>query len=252
MLSAAAIALAGGVAIIVGVLIGAIGIGGVLLVPMLTYVLGVSIHVAIATAMFSYLFSGAIGAFEYARRGSVQWHRGLWLCLGGMPGAYFGAMITWLTPGAVLEGVIGLLVLLSGLRAWRLQVEDGGADASLAPGWLLVIGVATGFASSITGTGGPLVLVPVLIWLKVPVLIAVGLSQIIQIPIALLATGGNLVFGQIDFRLGLGIATMLVVGVLFGARLAHRVSHDVLKRFIAIALLLVGMAMLIRTASSLF
>jgi hypothetical protein len=112
--------------------------------------------------------------------------------------------------------------------------------------------VATGFASSITGTGGPLVLVPVLIWLKVPVLIAVGLSQIIQIPIALLATGGNLVFGQIDFRLGLGIATMLVVGVLFGARLAHRVSHDVLKRFIAIALLLVGMAMLIRTASSLF
>ena len=37
MLSTAAIALAGGVAIIVGVLIGAIGIGGVLLVPMLTY-----------------------------------------------------------------------------------------------------------------------------------------------------------------------------------------------------------------------
>ncbi|HAU42528.1 MAG TPA: sulfite exporter TauE/SafE family protein, partial [Gammaproteobacteria bacterium] len=41
---------AGGVAVVVGVLIGAIGIGGVLLVPMLTYVLGISIHVAIATA----------------------------------------------------------------------------------------------------------------------------------------------------------------------------------------------------------
>ena len=39
---------AGGVAVVVGVLIGAIGIGGVLLVPMLTYVLGISIHVAIA------------------------------------------------------------------------------------------------------------------------------------------------------------------------------------------------------------
>ena len=44
---------AGAVAVVVGVLIGAIGIGGVLLVPMLTYVLGISIHVAIATAMFS-------------------------------------------------------------------------------------------------------------------------------------------------------------------------------------------------------
>ena len=53
---------AGGVAVVVGVLIGAIGIGGVLLVPMLTYVLGISIHVAIATAMFSYLFTGIVGA----------------------------------------------------------------------------------------------------------------------------------------------------------------------------------------------
>ncbi len=60
MLSTVAMAFAGGVAIIVGVLIGAIGIGGVLLVPMLTYALGFGIHVAIATAMFSYLFSGAV------------------------------------------------------------------------------------------------------------------------------------------------------------------------------------------------
>ena len=73
---------AGGVAVVVGVLIGAIGIGGVLLVPMLTYVLGISIHVAIATAMFSYLFTGIVGAFEYARRGSVNWSKGVWLCLG--------------------------------------------------------------------------------------------------------------------------------------------------------------------------
>ena len=41
------------VAVIVGVMIGAIGIGGVLLVPTLTYILGLGIHVAIATAMFT-------------------------------------------------------------------------------------------------------------------------------------------------------------------------------------------------------
>jgi Sulfite exporter TauE/SafE. len=75
---------------------------------MLTYALGFGIHVAIATAMFSYLFSGAVGAIEYSRRGSIQWNMGLWLCLGGMPGAYLGALATWQTPGAVLEGIIGL------------------------------------------------------------------------------------------------------------------------------------------------
>jgi len=116
----------------------------------------------------------------------------------------------------------------------------------------LGIGVFTGFISAITGTGGPLVLVPLLIWLKVPALAAVGLSQIIQIPIALLATGGNLIFGQVDFALALGISAMLVIGVIFGARLAHRLSRETLKRFIAFVLLAVGATMLARIISRLF
>ena len=114
------------------------------------------------------------------------------------------------------------------------------------------IGLFTGFASAITGTGGPLVLVPLLIWLKVPALMAVGLSQIIQIPIALLATGGNLTFGHVDFALGLGLSVILVVGVVMGARVAHQVSRDTLKRILAVALLVTGGAMLARVASVVF
>ncbi|HJP07707.1 MAG: hypothetical protein CL395_09405 [Acidiferrobacteraceae bacterium] len=252
MLSVGTIAFSGGVAITVGVMIGAIGIGGVLLVPLLVYVLGVSIHSAIAIAMFSYLFSGTVGAFEYVRRGSIQWRLGFWLCLGGMPGAYAGAMTGWLTPGVILESAIGLLVLLTGAQALRPESQNAHASDSLAPAVLLGIGVFTGFISAITGTGGPLVLVPLLIWLKVPALAAVGLSQIIQIPIALLATGGNLIFGQVDFALALGISAMLVIGVIFGARLAHRLSRETLKRFIAFVLLAVGATMLARIISRLF
>ena len=252
MLSVGTIAFSGGVAITVGVMIGAIGIGGVLLVPLLVYVLGVSIHSAIAIAMFSYLFSGTVGAFEYVRRGSIQWRLGFWLCLGGMPGAYAGAMTGWLTPGVILESAIGLLVLLTGAQALRPESQNAHASDSLAPAVLLGIGVFTGFISAITGTGGPLVLVPLLIWLKVPALAAVGLSQIIQIPIALLATGGNLIFGQVDFALALGISAMLVIGVIFGARLAHRLSREQLKRFIAFVLLAVGATMLARIISRLF
>ena len=72
------------IAAIVGILIGAIGIGGVLLVPTLTYLLGLGIHVAIATAMFTYLFSGAVGAIEYARQNSIHWSMAVWLCLGAV------------------------------------------------------------------------------------------------------------------------------------------------------------------------
>ena len=248
-MSIGVLAFAGAVTVVVGILIGAIGIGGVLLVPMLTYVLGISIHVAIATAMFSYLFTGLVGAFEYSRRGSINWSKGLWLCLGGMPGGYLGAMTAWSTPGIILETVIGALVFLSGLQALRQggrQEVKGGALNAPA---LCLIGLVTGFASAITGTGGPLVLVPLLLWLKVPTLMAVGLSQIIQIPIALLATGGNLTFGHVDFALGLGLSAILVGGVVIGARVAHQVSRDTLKRIIATALLITGGAMLTRVVS---
>ena len=174
----------------------------------------------------------------------------VWLCLGGMPVAYLGAATTWATPGVILEGVIGLLVLLSGVQALRGPSTSTESVVTLKPMSLMAIGLVTGFGSSITGTGGPLVLIPILIWMQVPILTAVGLSQVIQIPIALLATTGNLTFGRIEWLIGLGIATLLVLGVVVGARIAHRVSRVALKRIIAFALLLVGAAMLVRTAAS--
>ena len=79
---------------------------------------------------------------------------------------------------------------------------------------------------------------------------AVGLSQVIQIPIALLATISNITFGEIDLQKGFGIAFMLMLGVLFGVRIAHKVSREKLKSFIAYALLVVGFFMLTKTANN--
>ena len=247
MLTAATIILTAVITTIVGVLIGAIGIGGVVLVPVLTYILGLDIHVAIATAMFTYLFSGGIGAIEYARRGSIRWTMALWLCAGGMPGAYLGAVTAWMISGTALEIIIGMLVLFAGLQAFRRHTETQQTEIELHPFGLATVGLVTGFASAITGTGGPLVLIPILIWLQIPILTAIGLSQVIQIPIALLATTGNMLFGTIEFGTGIGIAILLMIGVIMGTRVAHRVSRDILKRVTAFALLMVGGSLLART-----
>ena len=66
-------ALLGGRQVLAGVLIGCIGIGGVLLVPALTYLGGIDIHVAITSCMVSYMFAGLVGAVSYARKGSIRW-----------------------------------------------------------------------------------------------------------------------------------------------------------------------------------
>jgi len=109
---------------------------------------------------------------------------------------------------------------------------------------LFIIGGVVGFGSAISGTGGPLLLVPLLVSLNWPTLTAVGLSQIIQLPISALATLGNYLHAEVDVLLGLGIASIMVIGVAIGARLAHRVPGLLLRRIVAIVLLGVGASMI--------
>jgi uncharacterized membrane protein YfcA len=81
-----------------------------------------------------------------------------------------------------------------------------------------------------------------------PVLTAIGLSQVIQVPIAILATIGNFVHGTIDVFLGIGIAVLSTIGVAIGAYIAHRVSALTLKRFAATMLIGVGFLIVARIA----
>ena len=235
------LALLGVIGLLVGVLIGCIGVGGVLLVPALAYVAGIDIHIAIASCMLSYVFSGLVGGIAFARKGSVPWSLAGWLFAGAMPGAFAGAAAVALVPGRVLEFLIATLVLLAGVQALAKRAGDGDARDTIGRWKLAGIGVFTGVGSAMSGTGGPLILVPILVWMRVPVLTAVGLSQVVQLPIATLATVGNLRYGEVDLTLGLTIAVLLMAGVTVGARLAHRLPSASLRRIVAWSLVVVGL-----------
>lgn len=235
------LAVLGGFGVLVGVLIGGVGIGGVLLVPMLTFVFGVDVHVAIAAAMFSYLFSGMVGATIYARNRSIRWKMALWLFAGAMPAAFAGAMASSVVPPRGLEFLIALLIVFAGANALLTQGDDDRGGRLLNAVALAAIGAVTGFGSALTGTGGPLILVPIMVWLKVPALTAVGLSQAIQLPIAALATIGNFIYGSVDMTVGGVIAVALMAGASIGARLAHAVSQSTLRTVVAWVLVAVGL-----------
>jgi len=230
--------------LLVGVLIGSIGVGGVLLVPALTYLAGIEIHIAIAACMLSYAFSGIVGAAIYARHKTIRWESGLWLCIGAMPGAYLGALVVSVLPARTVTLVIAAFVVMAGINALRNPVDVSEDKRNESKMLLTLIGVAVGIGSALSGTGGPLLLVPLLVWLNWPVLTAVGLSQIIQLPISVLATVGNFLHGQVDVTLALGIAAIMIVGVTIGARLAHKLPAVQLRRIVAVVLSFVGLLML--------
>jgi len=235
------LALVGVLSVFVGVLIGGVGIGGVLLVPMLTYLLGLDVHTAIAAAMFSYLFSGLVGALLYARQKSIRWRSAFWLFVGAAQGAFLGAYSSFAISARGLELFIAILIVLAGANALRSSGEGRFRERPLTAVPLIAIGAVTGIGSALSGTGGPLVLVPLLVFLRLPALAAVGLSQVIQVPIAASATLGNTLYGTVDVAIGLVIAAGLMIGVAGGAKLAHFVSQAILQRVVAGVLVAVGL-----------
>ena len=244
------LALIGFLSIFVGILIGGIGIGGILLVPMLTFIFGMGVHEAIGAAMFSYIFSGLVGAVLYARERSIRWSMAFWLFVGAVPAAYAGAFLSSVLPSWGLELFIALLIIFAGINAVISQCDDGSMERSLKRSSLVAIGTITGVGSALSGTGGPLVLVPIMVWLKVPVLTAVGLSQAVQLPIASLATLGNLMYGSVNIIVGITIALSLMIGATIGARIAHSISRNMLKNIVAWVLVLVGIFMVVRLAQN--
>ncbi len=241
----------GALGLIVGVFIGCIGIGGVMLVPALSYLGGIPIPTAIAAAMMGYLLTGAVGAVIYARRKSIRWSMALWLCAGAMPAALVGAWTSNNVPPVFLELCIGLLTASAGVHAIMGMRNPSNQGRALSRPVLVLIGVVTGFVSAITGTGGPLVVVPVLLWLQMPILTAIGLSQAVQFPIATLATVGNFVYGAPDLLLGAILAVALAGGAGIGANLAHTIPRDLLRRIVAAVLIGVGLVILAKIFSAL-
>lgn len=226
-------------------LIGSVGVGGILMVPALIYLAGIDIHIAIASCLFSYAFNGLIGAFLYARQGSIRWSSGLWLCAGAMPGAWLGATLVNHLAGVWVAMIIAAFVLFAAINSIRSeqskddqqQINNEAVTRFNSPVPLLSIGLVTGAGSALSGSGGPLILVPALVWLKWPVLTAVGLGQLIQIPISLLADVANFQAGAIDIPLGLAIAATVTAGVAIGAKIAHRQPAASLRKLVIVALI---------------
>jgi len=230
-----------------GLLIGCVGIGGVVLVPLLVYGAGVPLRTAIAAALCAFLVSGIVGVYAFAKAGTVRWSMTAWLCLGAAPAALVGARLVAIVPEAIIELIIGALTVAAGIHA---LIRHGGAqrERGLTALPLVGCGAATGVASAVTGTGGPLVLVPILLWLDVPVLTAVGSAQAIQLPIAAAATLANVLDGALDVTLSLAIALGIALGTAAGAKAAHALPAAPLRKLVAALLVVVGSGVLLRLA----
>jgi uncharacterized membrane protein YfcA len=113
---------AGALGAVAGLLAGLFGVGGgILFVPTLTLVLGLTQLHAEATSLLAVLPTAAIGAWRQHHYGNVRWRPALVIGIAAVAGVEGGVQIAEALPQHALRRLFGALVLAVAAQiAWRV------------------------------------------------------------------------------------------------------------------------------------
>ena len=225
--------------LVAGVLMGLTGIGGVLVVPALTEFGAVPVDRAVAASMMGFIAAGILAAAFHVRRAGLGRRRLAALCAAAAVGAAAGSASLDFLPASAVRLFIACLALASGLDALLRSraTPEGGVPRS---GVLALLGLAAGYGSAVSGTGGPVILIPVLVALRTPFPAAIGLGIAAGIPIILTATAVNAAASRIDFALAGWLAVVFLAGTIAGNAAYARLSGRAATTIVAWSLVAVG------------
>jgi uncharacterized membrane protein YfcA len=245
----------------VGLVVGALGGGGgVLAVPALVYVLGLSAQDATTSSVVIVGIAAVTGVLARARGGLVRWRTGFALGAVGVPAAALGTLLNQRVAEPVLLLSFSALTVLAALAmlvdAHRAPPDEPDAGAPAGPGGgtatttrpavrtaveVVVSGAAIGFLTGFLGVGGGFLVVPVLvIVLRMPMAHAVGTSLLVITVNAVAALATRAGVAEFDWAVLVPFTAAAVLGAVAGKWIAERLPGPVLTRAFAVLLLLVG------------
>ena len=230
--------------------------GGLIIVPALSLLAGLSLHAAIGTSLVCICASSAASAAVYLRRGRVELPTAVELQFFSVTGAVIAGLIAGFIPSTPLYFVFAILLAAVAAQMWpsasagwlerRLAVVS--ARDAVARG----ASVGAGLLSGLLGVGGGVLNTPVLhLVLGMRFERATATSSYM---IGMTAAAGALVYlVRGDIRPGL--VTVAMVGTLVGAVPAalggHRLSARWLRMAFAVLLVFVAYQMIRRGISEL-
>ncbi len=256
--------------IVVGFACGLLGVGGgFIMVPVQIWVLtsmGVdptlATRMAFGTSLAVVLPTAISGCQAHSCRGVVLWRPGICMGLSGLAGAILGGTIASHAPGDLLRIVFGLVVLVGALRMLLAEKIKPHGERS-EPGVrrklfeYILWGFAVGVVSGLSGIGGGVVLVPVMVMaMGFSMLQAVGTSSV---AIALNSVGGILSYavngwgvpglppysiGYINIMQFVLLAGTSVLAARLGVRFAHVLPGEQLRKIFIALMIIIGLDML--------
>jgi uncharacterized membrane protein YfcA len=115
------------------------------------------------TALTLNIAVSAYASWRYIRNKFFDKKLFLFLSLGAIPAAFIGGQIN--LPSEIYKPIVGVLLIVSGLRFIFLAATRDRELKAVNYPLAIAMGIAIGFLSGITGTGGGIFLSPLIIWL---------------------------------------------------------------------------------------
>jgi uncharacterized membrane protein YfcA len=252
---------------LVGFLAGLLGIGGgMTLVPILAAMFAAqgfapnhTVHLALATGMASVLFTSGASVREHHRYNAVDWK----IVRRMAPGMLIGALLSTVAAGWISQRTLAIafaVIVFGGATQMLLGKKPAAARTLPEPLPLFLISMTIGIICGLVSAGGAFLTVPFMLFCGVAMHSAIGTGAAIGLPVALVGTVGYIISGLKtgglpQYSLGfvyLPALTALVVGSIvtapFGARSAHRLPVQTLKRIFAGLLFILATKMLVTYA----
>lgn len=250
----------------VGGCIGICGIAGFLLPMLYSGALGFDVTYALALSFLAFLVSGIIGSFNYYKAGNLDVKMSIKLGIGSLIGAVGGVFLQSMIEKSTAKTILYLVVLFSGasilVRMWNEKrradkavstntntaTADNSGNKTIADNvvFLIFLGITTGAICSLSGAGGPVLVMPLLVACGVSARIAVGVALFDSVFIAIPACIGYL--SRITWTEILGLLVLIVIthgiGVWLGSRFAGKVPVQGLKIFVAVFSVCIAIYML--------
>lgn len=234
---------------------GLLGIGGgMILVPFITMIFSakgfppqIILHMAIATSLATILFTSMSSVRAHHLHGAVRWRIVALLAPGILLGSWLGPWIGKQMNSFALALFFGVFIAFSATQMWLGKKPSGARELPGGAGMFAAGGVI-GLLAGLVGAGGGFISIPFMTRCNVKIHNAVATSAALGFPIALAGTLSNIYYGWRvtglpPYSLGfiylpalLVIATASVLLAPLGARTAHRLPVQALKRVFALVL----------------
>ncbi len=218
---------------------------------------GIVVSSAVATSLFAGSFASASSFFNHKKKQNVIFKEGLILGIGTIISATFAPRIIVSLNPTLLKIIIASFIFAVAVKLFRTKTSSEISNKQISPYWLLPFGIFFGGIAAISGLGGGIFYVPILLYfLNGDLKLSVGTSTIV---IFLTMFTSTVSFGFLNsewnstlFQLGyLNVASAILLGIgaiggaYFGVKLIFKVSIPVFRKIFSLFLLIVVIKILI-------